>query len=100
MAALRASPIRKQVRRTVREFRPWIGERSSIGAGKGGRIKGRGWPETSKEIWWGMSACSDVLGGVTWTQRMKGCGSLETDSGDLFTCGDDGKGSVVPRGEV
>ena len=43
-----------------------------------------------------------MLGGITWTERerMKGCGSLETDCGDLFTCGDDSEGSVVPRGGV
>ena len=40
-AALRASPTRKQVRRTVRLLRPVIGERSRTGFGKGGRMNGR-----------------------------------------------------------
>ena len=38
-AALRASPMRKQVRRTVRLVRPRIGERSRTGLGNGGRVK-------------------------------------------------------------
>lgn len=66
-AAFRASPMRKQVRRTARFVSPRIGERSRMGLGKGGRVNGRGSPSVLNGTRCGMSVgdtgiCDDLAG--------------------------------------